>query len=84
MENDLNKIVLMDEDGIETEFNVVTKLEIEDEEFFILSPEGEDDVNIAMKVVLDDEGNEVLVSVEDDMELEMIEEAYATIFLDEE
>ena len=84
MENDLNKIVLMDEDGIETEFNVVTKLEIEDEEYFVLSPEGEDDVNIAMKVVLDDEGNEVLVSVEDDMELEMIEEAYATIFLDEE
>lgn len=84
MENDLNKIVLMDEDGVETEFNVVTKLEIEEEEFFILSPEGEDDVNIAMKVVLDDEGNEVLVSVEDDMELEMIEEAYATIFLDEE
>lgn len=84
MENDLNKIVLMDEEGVETEFNVVTKLEIEEEEFFILSPEGEDDVNIAMKVVLDDEGNEVLVSVEDDMELEMIEEAYATIFLDEE
>lgn len=84
MENDLNKIVLMDEEGIETEFNVVTKLEIEEEEFFILSPEGEEDVNIAMKVVLDDEGNEVLVSVEDDMELEMIEEAYATIFLDEE
>lgn len=84
MENDLNKIVLMDEDGVETEFNVVTKLEIEEEEFFILSPEGEDDVNIAMKVVLDDEGNEVLVSVEDDMELEMIEESYATIFLDEE
>jgi uncharacterized protein YrzB (UPF0473 family) len=84
MENDLSKIVLMDEEGVETEFNVVTKLEIEEEEFFILSPEGEEDVNIAMKVVIDDEGNEVLVNVEDDMELEMIEEAYATIFLDEE
>ncbi|SHJ57563.1 Protein of unknown function [Clostridium cavendishii DSM 21758] len=84
MQNDLSRIVLMDEDNNEIEFNVVTKLEIEGEEYFILSPEGEDDVNIAMKVVLDEEGNEVLASVEDENEIDMIEEAYATLFLDEE
>lgn len=84
MQNDLNKLVLMDEEGNEIEFNVITKLDIENEEYFILSPEGEEDVNIAMKVVEDEDGNEVLANVEDDMEIEMIEEAYATLFLDEE
>ena len=34
MNNDLQPIVLVDEEGIETTFNVVTKLDIEEKEFF--------------------------------------------------
>ena len=40
MNNDLQPIVLVDEEGIETTFNVVTKLDIEEKEYFLLSPEG--------------------------------------------
>lgn len=84
MNNDLDTIVLMDENGEETEFEVVTKLDIEENEYFLLSPVGEDDVVIAMKVVTDEDGEEMLAPVESDFELEMIEEAYATLFDEEE
>ena len=83
MNNDLQPIVLVDEEGIETTFNVVTKLDIEEKEYFLLSPEGEEDVVIAMQVVQED-GEETLAPVENDFEIEMIEEAYATLFAEEE
>ncbi|MFR5264008.1 DUF1292 domain-containing protein [Clostridium sp.] len=83
MQNDLETIVLMDEEGNEVEFRVVTKLDIEDDEYFILSPSEDDEVVVAMKVVEDEEGNEGLVPVENDFEIEMIEEAYSTIMSEE-
>ena len=73
MNNDLQPIVLVDEEGIETTFNVVTKLDIEEKEYFLLSPEGEEDVVIAMQVVQDEDGEETLAPVENDFEIEMIE-----------
>lgn len=85
MNDNLEPIVLLDENGQETEFDVVTKLDIEENEYFLLSPVDEDDdVVIAMKVVQDENGEEMLSPVESDFELEMIEEAYATLFADEE
>ena len=45
-----------------------------------MSPEGEEDVVIAMQVVQDEDGEETLAPVENDFEIEMIEEAYATLF----
>ena len=83
MNNDLQPIVLVDEEGIETTFKV-TKLDIEEKEYFLLSPEGEEDVVIAMQVVQDEDGEETLAPVENDFEIEMIEEAYATLFAEEE
>ena len=35
-------------------------------------------------ISLDENGEEILVPVESDFEIEMIEEAYATLFADEE
>ncbi|WP_055071046.1 DUF1292 domain-containing protein [Clostridium massiliamazoniense] len=83
MQNDLETIVLMDEEGNEVEFRVVTKLDIEENEYFILSPSDDDEVVVAMKVVEDEEGNEGLVPVDNDFEIEMIEEAYSTIMSEE-
>ena len=83
MQNDLETIVLMDEEGNDVEFRVVTKLDIEENEYFILSPSDDDEVVVAMKVVEDEEGNEGLVPVDNDFEIEMIEEAYSTIMSEE-
>lgn len=83
MDDGLNVIVLTDEDGIEREFEVVTKLEIEENEYFIVAPTDDEDADaIALKVEKNDNGEEVLVVVEDDEEFEMIQEAYDTLMSD--
>ncbi len=83
MNNEIDTIVLQDEDGIETEFEVITKLDIEDEEYFIVTPiDDEEGDAIALKVVIDSDGNESLMTVEDEEEFELVSEAYSTIFSD--
>jgi len=86
MDDMTDLIVLTDEDGKEVEVEVVTRLEIEDVEYYIVSPvdsSEEDPVFTALKVVYDEEGNELFETVDDDVEIAMIEEAYNVIF-DEE
>ncbi|NLZ48675.1 MAG: DUF1292 domain-containing protein [Clostridiales bacterium] len=81
MENDVERIVLTDEEGVETEFNVITKFDIEDKEYVIVIPvEGEEEEAIALRIDKDDDGNDVLVTIEDDEEFQMVCEAYEAIF----
>lgn len=82
---EMNKIVLMDEEGTEVSFEVVTYLEIEGSEFVLVTPEDMDtDDVIAMRIVKDEDGNEGLEPVDNEVELAMIEEAYSAIMSDEE
>ena len=84
MDNNVETILLNDEEGKEIEFDVLTKLDIEDKEYLIVTRTGEDDVDaIALRVDKDGEGNEILVTIEDDEEFEMISEAYEAVFSDE-
>lgn len=81
MEKEFTTIMLNDEDGNEVEFEVITKLDIEDKEYVIVTPKDDDTEDaIALRIEKDAEGNDVLVSVEDDEEFAMIEEAYETLF----
>lgn len=81
MENYVEKITLIDEAGEEVEFDVITKLDIEENEYVIVVPSGEEDLDaIALKIEKDEEGNDLLVPVEDENEFEMISEAYEAIF----
>lgn len=84
MENNIDTIVLLDEDGIETEFEVITKLDIEENEYVIVVPvDGSEDDAIALKIVKDEEGNDALITVEDEEEFAMVAEAYETLFADD-
>ncbi|GKU25310.1 DUF1292 domain-containing protein [Clostridium folliculivorans] len=84
MENNIDTIVLLDEDGIETEFEVITKLDIEENEYVIVVPvDGSEDDAIALKIVTDEEGNDALITVEDEEEFAMVAEAYETLFADD-
>jgi uncharacterized protein YrzB (UPF0473 family) len=81
---ELGTILLYDENGDEVEFEVVTKLDIEDKEYVIVTPLDEDsDDAIALRIEKGEDGEEVLVTVEDDEEFEMIEEAYETLFAED-
>lgn len=85
MENDFKNITLYDENGEEMEFEVITKLEIENKEYFIVAPiDSEDGEAVALKVEKDNNGEEVLVTVEDEEEFNMVAEAYEILFSSEE
>lgn len=84
MDNNVETILLNDEEGNEIEFDVLTKLDIEDKEYLVVTRTGEDDVDaIALRIDKDAEGNEILVTIEDDEEFEMISEAYEAVFSEE-
>ena len=83
MENNVDKITLLDEEGVETEFTVLTKLDIEDNEYVIVVPSDLDEEEgdaIALKIVVDEEGNEVLATIEDEAEFQLVAEAYEAVF----
>ena len=83
MDNEISKITLTDENGVEIEFDVITKLDIEENEYVIVVPSNEDAEDaeaVALKIELNDDGEEVLVSIDDEDEFEMVQEAYATLF----
>jgi len=83
-DKELGTILLYDENGDEVEFEVITKLDIEDKEYVIVTPLKEDsDDAIALRIDKGEDGEEVLVTVEDDDEFEMIEEAYETLFAED-
>ncbi len=83
-DKELGNIVLYDENGDEVEFEVITKLDIEDKEYVIVTPLNEDsDDAIALRIDKGEDGEEVLVTVEDDDEFKMNEEAYETLFAED-
>ncbi|MBI6873945.1 MULTISPECIES: DUF1292 domain-containing protein [Clostridium] len=88
MENDVTSIVLNDEDGNEIEFEVITKMDIEDKEYVVVVPKDSDeestDEAIVLRIDKDEEGNEILVTVEDDDEFAIVSEAYETLFSEDE
>ncbi|PRR77021.1 hypothetical protein CLLI_26360 [Clostridium liquoris] len=85
MENDVISIALTDEEGNEIEFEVVTKLDIEDKEYVIVVPKDEDtDEAIALRIDKDEDGNDIMVTVDDENEFDIVAEAYETLFAEED
>ena len=79
-------LVLVDDEGEEHEFQLLAELEIEDDVYRVLMPlaeeeeedeeDEEEDFVVILKVIYDDEGNELLSEIEDDEELDMVVEAW--------
>jgi uncharacterized protein YrzB (UPF0473 family) len=81
MENFLENITLTDEEGNDVEFEVITKLEIEEAEYFIVSPVDDDNEDaIALKVVKGEDGEEYFATVEDEEEFNMVNDAFETLY----
>jgi uncharacterized protein YrzB (UPF0473 family) len=84
MDNNIVTLPLFDEEGNKVEFEVITKLDIEDKEYVIVVPKDEDvDEAVCLRIDVDENGKEVLVPVEDDEEFRIVSEAYEN-FLNEE
>ena len=79
-----NIISLVDENGVESEFEVILTLEANEKEYAILMPVDDEGVEEALVFRIDqDEEGEMLVPLEDDKEYEIVVDVYNTL-MDEE
>ena len=91
MEKDLKTIQLFDEDGNEINLNVIAFFDMvnpeteEKSEYVIVQEVWYEDENpFALKVVKDEDNEDMFELIDNEVELAAIEEAYNTIFMDEE
>ena len=91
MNKDLKQLELYDEDGNLVKLNVVAFFDMinpdteEKSEYAIVYDDNytEDDI-FALKVGVDEDGDDLLIPIDDEVELAAVQEAYDTIFSDEE
>ena len=88
---DLKTIQLFDEDGNEINFNVIAFFDMvnpetdEKSEYVIVQEVGYEDENpFALKIIKDEEDNDMFELIDNEVELAAVEEAYNTIFMEEE
>lgn len=80
-----NIVNLIDEDGVETAFEVILTLEAEGKEYAILLPVDENDEDEALIFRIEqDEKGDVLVALEDEDEYQIVVDVYNTLMEDEE
>ncbi|PKK39181.1 hypothetical protein ABB02_01413 [Clostridiaceae bacterium JG1575] len=84
MEHTVDLIVLTGEDNEEFEVEVIDRVEVGDNEYFIVRPVEEEDVYTALRVEMDENGEEAFSTVDDDEEIAAVEEAYSLSLLDED
>ena len=84
MENVVDLIVLTDEDGNEFEVEVIDRVEVEGNEYFIVRPVEEEEVYTALRVEIDENGEEMFATVDSDEEMEAVEEAFSLALMEED
>ena len=91
MKKDDKVIKLFDEEGHEVKFNVVAFFDIvnpetdEKNEYVIVYEDGYREADaFALKVITGEDGEELLEAIDNEVELAAVQEAYNTIFIDEE
>ena len=79
-------LVLIDDSGVEHEFEVEAFLEVDNERYAVLIPlsEGFEDEAVIMRFGTDDAGEEVLFDIESDEEWERVADVYEGISEDED
>ncbi|MGI6574556.1 MAG: DUF1292 domain-containing protein [bacterium] len=72
-----NLIVLVDEEGNELEFEVIDVIEVDGLEYVIVQEVGQEDKEAeVLRIDTDESGEEVLVPIEDDEELERVAQTW--------
>ena len=81
-------ISITDEDGKEYELEVLAELEYEGSKYLALVPaddDGEEDLEVSILKAVDENGEEILVTIDDDDELDKVYDYYMQeVFADED
>lgn len=88
MEEEEELFTLTDEEGNESQFALVGDLELDGQEYLALIPadtegDGEEDEYVILKVTVDENGEEILVTIDDDEEFDRVADAFEDRFLSE-
>ena len=88
MEEEDELFTLTDEEGNESQFALVGDLELDGQEYLALIPadtegDGEEDEYVILKVTTDENGEEILVTIDDDEEFDRVADAFEDRFLNE-
>ena len=79
-----NIFTLTDEEGNEVEFEFYGELNLDDNTYLALIPlEGDEDEYVILKVEVDENGDELLVTIDDDDEFERVADAFEDTFMGE-
>ena len=79
MEEDRDIVVLYDEENNECRFEVLAVLDVDDGRYAILMPESgeeEEEEAYVLRIEQDENGEDILVGIDDDEELDTVVEAY--------
>ena len=87
IEEEGEKILLTDEDGVESEFELIGSAELNGNQYFACVPtEGGDPEYleyVILKLVIDEDGEEMLVTIDDDDEFEDVADYFDDALADE-
>lgn len=89
MKKDQEQIELYDEEGklvklnVEAFFDIVNPETEEKTEYVVVFEEGYDDDVFVLRVEADEDGEDLLIPVESEVELAQVQEAYNTIFAED-
>ena len=88
MEDDDAIFTLTDEEGNESQFALVGEMEMDGQEYLALIPVdttdgGEEDEYVILKVTTDENGEEILITIDDDEEFDRVADAFEDRFLNE-
>lgn len=82
--NEYDVFTLTDEDGNESQFELLGNLELDGNKYVALIPfEGEDDEYVILKISTDESGNEILLTIDDDDEFDRVADAFEDSFMGE-
>ena len=73
---------LTDEEGVESDFELIGSMELDGVTYVALLPvEGADDEYVILKLVEDEDGDEILVTIDDDDEFDKAADAFEDEFM---
>ncbi len=77
-------LTLTDEEGVEKNFAVIGDMELDGNNYLALVPEDEEgDEFVILKLAIDEEGHEMLVTIDDDDEFDKVADAFEDELMEE-
>ena len=83
MDLEPDRVTLTDEEGVEREFDIIGTLQMDGNDYFALvAVDGDEDEYIVLKAV-EENGEEVLITIDDDDEFDKVADAFDNEMMEE-